>query len=72
MNDAFDTTITQTSYGTVSYERGLEVAEIGGMIEVSAPFVFVYVDPDLPLQQQPRTAVPISRVLEIEYTPRDA
>lgn len=65
-------TIVQTNYGTVHYERGFEIVEIAGWIEVGAVFLYVCGDCDRPAQQQPHTAVLVTRVVEIEYIVADA
>lgn len=73
MDQALDlTTCTETSFGTVSYERSLEVVEIRGYVEAAERFIYVYGNPDLPRVQQAHTAVPLGRVLEIEYVPSGA
>lgn len=72
MNNALENTaIVQTNYGTVHYERGFEIVEIAGWIEVGAVFIYVCGDASRPAQQQPHTALLVTRIVEIEYIVAD-
>lgn len=62
-----DELVVLTTYGTVHYERGFEIVEIEGWVEEVGVFLYVAGDPRRPARRQPHTAVPIRRVVEVEY-----
>lgn len=69
LND--DEVLIQTNYGTVHYERGFEIVEIEGWVEEGSVFLYVCGDPRRPARRQRHTAVPIARVVEIEFLVAD-
>lgn len=65
------TTLLSTRYGTVFYERGFEIVEIEGWVEEEGPWVLVCGDRERPARQQGHTAVPVARVVDIEFLVAD-
>jgi hypothetical protein len=62
-----DDLVVQTTYGTVHYERGFEIVEIEGWVEEGAAFLYVCGNPQRPARGQRHTAIPVGRIVEIEY-----
>lgn len=58
--------LISTGYGLVSYERGFEIVEIEGWLELEGDWLLIYGDPDLPARQQRHTMLPARRVVEID------
>lgn len=63
------TEIATITRGIATYERGIEVVTVEGYIETDASWVLVYGDPGIPARQQRHTAIPMSRVVEIDFIP---
>lgn len=63
--------LISTSYGTVTYERGFEIVEIEGWVEEGPVFIYVFGDRERPGRRQRHTAVPIARIVEIDYLVAD-
>lgn len=66
-----DDLVVLTSYGTIYYERGFEIIEVEGWVEEGPTFLYVCGDPRRPARRQRHTAVPIARVVEIDYLAAD-
>lgn len=62
-----DDVLLLTTYGTVHYERGFEIVEVEGWVEEGPVFLYICGDPRRPARQQRHTAVPLGRVVEVEY-----
>lgn len=60
-----------TRYGTVHYERALEVVELEGWVEEEGMWILICGDRDRPARQQRHTAIPVQRILEIDYIVAD-
>jgi hypothetical protein len=66
-----NTTITGTRYGTVHYERGFEIAEVEGWVEQEGQWLLIFGDHERPARRQRHTAVPVKRVVEVDYLVAD-
>lgn len=69
MDKTLQTTIATTQYGTVTYERGIEVVDVVGYVEITDQWVMVYGDPDQSVDGQRRTVLRAQRVIEMDLRP---
>lgn len=53
-------------YGTVQYERGIEIVEVEGFLDERDGWLLVYGKPDRPADAQRHTSIPIQRVVEVD------
>lgn len=60
-----------TRYGTVHYERGFEQVEVEGWVDEDGPWLLVFGDRERPGRHQRHTAIPMRRILEIDYLVAD-
>lgn len=66
-----DTKLLSTRYGVVHYERGFEQVEVEGWVTEEGLWLLICGDQGRPARQQRHTAIPIARVLEIDYLVAD-
>lgn len=60
-----------TRYGVIQVERGFDIVEVEGWVEEEGAWLLVFGDRTKRARQQRHTAVPIRRVLEIDYLVAD-
>lgn len=56
-------------YGTVQYERGMEIVEVEGFLDERDGWVLIYGERDVPATRQRNTAIPLQRVIEVDSMP---